>query len=188
MTGSRQSPRVVPLESFGSLLQRRRHTDDLTQAQLGKKLGVSQQTIGAWERGERPQSRFLGALARYLGMSTDKLALVIDRQPHEDRVAAEPYDAAEELADGDDAMMRELARSFMEAQSRGLSSQGAEAYNVLFKYFSRDREQPLCGPVSRVYPGGSCSQYCSQVYAIAGAVWEPTAQQIIRINPAMMPG
>jgi hypothetical protein len=43
-------------------------------------------------------------------------------------------------------------------------------------------------PVSRVYPGGSCSQYCSQVYAIAGAVWEPTAQQVIRINPAMMPG
>jgi hypothetical protein len=43
-------------------------------------------------------------------------------------------------------------------------------------------------PVSRVYPGGSCSQYCMQVYAIAGAVWEPTAQQIIRINPAMMPG
>jgi hypothetical protein len=43
-------------------------------------------------------------------------------------------------------------------------------------------------PVSRVYPGGSCSQYCMQVYAIAGAVWEPTAQQIIRINPALMPG
>jgi hypothetical protein len=41
-------------------------------------------------------------------------------------------------------------------------------------------------PVSHVYPGGSCSQYCSQVYAIAGAVWEPTAQQVIRINPAMM--
>ena len=43
-------------------------------------------------------------------------------------------------------------------------------------------------PVSRVYPGGSCSEYCMQVYAIAGAVWEPTAQQIIRINPARMPG
>jgi hypothetical protein len=43
-------------------------------------------------------------------------------------------------------------------------------------------------PVSRVYPGGSCSQYCSQVYATAGAVWEPTTQQIIRINPAVMPG
>jgi hypothetical protein len=43
-------------------------------------------------------------------------------------------------------------------------------------------------PVSRVYPGGSCSPYCMQVYAIAGAVWEPTARQIIRINPAKMPG
>jgi hypothetical protein len=43
-------------------------------------------------------------------------------------------------------------------------------------------------PVSRVYPGGSCSSYCMQIYAIAGAVWEPTAQQIIRINPATMPG
>jgi len=42
-------------------------------------------------------------------------------------------------------------------------------------------------PVSRVYPGGSCSQYCMQVYAFAGAVWEPTAQQIIRLNPAAMP-
>jgi hypothetical protein len=43
-------------------------------------------------------------------------------------------------------------------------------------------------PVSRVYPGGSCSEYCMQIYAIAGAVWEPTAQQIIRIDPATMPG
>lgn len=43
-------------------------------------------------------------------------------------------------------------------------------------------------PVSRVYPGGSCSQFCMQIYALAGAVWEPTAQQIIRINPASMPG
>ena len=43
-------------------------------------------------------------------------------------------------------------------------------------------------PVSRVDLGGSCSQYCMQVYAIAGAVWEPTAQQIIRIDPARMPG
>jgi hypothetical protein len=51
------------------------------------------------------------------------------------------------------------------------------------------RINPTSGnPVSRVYPGGSCSQYCMQVYAIEGAVWEPTAQQIIRINPAMMPG
>ena len=51
------------------------------------------------------------------------------------------------------------------------------------------RLSPTTGkPVSRVYPGGSCSQYCTQVYAIAGAIWEPTAQQLIRVNPAKMPG
>jgi hypothetical protein len=43
-------------------------------------------------------------------------------------------------------------------------------------------------PVSRVYLGGSCRQYCTQVYSIAGAVWEPTSQQIIRVDPATMPG
>jgi hypothetical protein len=45
-------------------------------------------------------------------------------------------------------------------------------------------------PLSLVYPGGSCSQgwYCSQIYDTAGAVWEPTSQQIIRIDPARMPG
>ena len=43
-------------------------------------------------------------------------------------------------------------------------------------------------PLSLVYPGGSCSPFCAQVYAVAGAVWEPTAEQIIRINPARMPG
>jgi hypothetical protein len=39
-----------------------------------------------------------------------------------------------------------------------------------------------------VYPGGSCSQYCTQIYDAAGAVWEPTSRQILRIDPATMPG
>jgi hypothetical protein len=43
-------------------------------------------------------------------------------------------------------------------------------------------------PLSVVYPGGSCSQYCMQIYDAAGAVWEPTSQQILRIDPARMPG
>lgn len=42
--------------------------------------------------------------------------------------------------------------------------------------------------LSLVYPGGSCSDFCSQIYDVAGAVWEPTSQQIIRIDPARMPG
>jgi len=37
-------------------------------------------------------------------------------------------------------MMRQLARSFMEAQRRGpLSPQDAEAYDTLFKYFGRNK-------------------------------------------------
>jgi hypothetical protein len=43
-------------------------------------------------------------------------------------------------------------------------------------------------PLSVIYPGGSCSQYCMQIYDAAGAVWEPTSQQILRIDPARMPG
>ena len=43
-------------------------------------------------------------------------------------------------------------------------------------------------PLSVVYPGGSCNQYCMQIYAAGGAVWEPTSQQILRIDPARMPG
>jgi len=43
-------------------------------------------------------------------------------------------------------------------------------------------------PLSVVYPGGSCSQYCTQIYDAAGAVWEPTSRQILRIDPARMPG
>ena len=43
-------------------------------------------------------------------------------------------------------------------------------------------------PLSVVYPGGSCRQYCMQIYDTAGAVWEPTSQQIVRIDPVRMPG
>jgi len=43
-------------------------------------------------------------------------------------------------------------------------------------------------PLSVVFPGGSCSQYCMQIYDAAGAVWEPTSHQILRIDPARMPG
>lgn len=167
MTGSRQSLRVVPDESFGSLLRRRRRTDDLTQAQLGKMLDVTQQTIGAWERGERPQSGKLDAIAQYLRMDKERLVSLIDGQlpwpsgqahvseaaegladgevseePPDSEASEEPADskAADEAADSNDAMMRRLANSFMTAEKKGpLSSQRAEAYLALFEYFGRNQ-------------------------------------------------
>jgi transcriptional regulator with XRE-family HTH domain len=78
MAGSRQSPQVVPPESFGSVLRRKRVSDDLTQAELGQQFGVRQQTIGAWEHGERPQSRFIGSLAEYVGLEKQDLVSLID--------------------------------------------------------------------------------------------------------------
>jgi len=148
LAGSRQSLRVVPIESFGSLLQRRRRTDDLTQAELGKKLGVSQQTIGAWERGDRPQNRFLDVLEKYLSVDKQELVLLIDGRSSppgspalvDEGVEELTDEAAEESTNSDDVMMRQLARSFMEAQRRGpLSPQDAEAYDTLFKYFGRNK-------------------------------------------------
>lgn len=148
MAGSRQSLRVVPDdESLASRLRRQRQTDDLTQAELGKRLGVSQQTIGAWERGERPQNGKLDVLAEYLGTDKRQLLLLIDGQPSwlsgqghvngaEVPIDSEP---AEESADSNDAMMRQLAKRFMEAEKQGpLSSQRAEAYRTLFEYFGRN--------------------------------------------------
>jgi len=36
-------------------------------------------------------------------------------------------------------------------------------------------------------PAGACGQeVCSQIYATPGAVWVPTFEQLIRIDPARM--
>lgn len=135
MAGSRQSLRIVPPESFASRLRRQRRTDDLTQAELAERFGVRQQTIGAWERGERPQSRFLGELAGYLGLEgASELMSLIDSQPElpvdQDATAA-PAD------DTDAATMRLLARSFVEDQRCGSlpPSQAADIYRNLTEYF-----------------------------------------------------
>ena len=139
LAGSRQSLRVVPPASFGSRLRDQRRADDLTQAALGKRFGVRQQTIGAWEHGERPQNRFLGDLANYLGMGKQELLSLIDNQPElptgQDAVAV----AEDEPADSDAATMRLLARRFVEDQERGsLPPAAADIYRNLTEYF-RDR-------------------------------------------------
>lgn len=82
MAGFRQSLRAVPDESFGSMLRARRFESNETQAALAARLGTRQQTIGAWERGERPQRRFLRQLAEYVGLpgGEDALVQLLDRE------------------------------------------------------------------------------------------------------------
>jgi transcriptional regulator with XRE-family HTH domain len=75
MPGFRQSLHSVPDESFGSMLRARRFAANETQAQLAGRLGTRQQTVGGWERGDRPQRRFLAPLADYVGISGGEAAL-----------------------------------------------------------------------------------------------------------------
>lgn len=136
MAGSRNSLRVVPPESLGSRLRRQRHADDLTQAELAGRFGVRQQTIGAWERGERPQSRFFGQLRAYLGLDEREFASLIDSQVEipGDREAV----GAEHDSDDDDAaMMRVLARRFVDDQRTGSlpPEQAADIYKNFIGYF-----------------------------------------------------
>jgi transcriptional regulator with XRE-family HTH domain len=59
---------------LGSQLARTRKAQDITQAQLAELLGVSQQTVNAYEVGRRrmPVSS-LPILARHLGVSVEEL-------------------------------------------------------------------------------------------------------------------
>ena len=80
MAGFRQNLRLVPNESFGAMLRARRFQNNQTQAQLAADLGTRQQTVGNWERGERPQKRFLGKLAEYVELDEGALRVMLDRE------------------------------------------------------------------------------------------------------------
>jgi transcriptional regulator with XRE-family HTH domain len=79
MTASpRRSLTVVPdSATLGSLLRRKRLTENRTQADLAKVFGVRQQTVGSWERGERPQARFAGAIADYLALPDEVRSVIL---------------------------------------------------------------------------------------------------------------
>jgi len=62
------------MNSFGSRLKSLRKERKLTQKQLGKVVGVSDVTVGYWEKDQNtPGGHSLTKLARYLGVSEDFL-------------------------------------------------------------------------------------------------------------------
>lgn len=96
MPGSRPPLRVVAanVNSLATRLRDRRLHDNLTQRELGRRFGVRQQTVGAWELGERPQSRFHGALVSYLGLDdVAELKLLLDGTLGEARQASQSLPA-----------------------------------------------------------------------------------------------
>lgn len=52
---------------------------DLTQMELAKATGISQNAIAQWENGKRtPNINAIVALAKYFGVTTDYLLCVVD--------------------------------------------------------------------------------------------------------------
>lgn len=59
---------------IGGQIQRLRQGKELTRAELAKRLGVSRQRVGNWERGvNTPNLGVLPALSRELGVTVDEL-------------------------------------------------------------------------------------------------------------------
>jgi hypothetical protein len=122
------------------------------------------------------------------------------RQWHRWRGAALPdrHDRGADVADP-----RGVARHGQEPDAQGAAADRRAARpGVLIRRGQRGRLarhqcRALAGNVSgqpehlvEINPvtGRIIVAFTMQVYAIAGAVWEPTAQRIIRSNPARMPG
>ena len=64
--------------SAGARLRRRRRGLGLSQTAVGDRLGVRQQTVGLWESGERPRSRYLPLIAAFLDIEVEELVGLYD--------------------------------------------------------------------------------------------------------------
>lgn len=66
------------MSDFGARLHRLRVERELSQAELGEALGVTQTMISAMERGEkRPSVELLVKTARYFEVTVDELAMSV---------------------------------------------------------------------------------------------------------------
>ena len=60
------------------LMEKDRVQKNLTRSAQAKLVGVSRQTLLAWEQGQRPMDHKLGKLADYLGLDALDLARKLD--------------------------------------------------------------------------------------------------------------
>lgn len=75
--------------SFGSKLAAARRRNDLTQEQLGERLGVTRQAVSRWESDiAYPETEKIIRMARLLGLSCDELLL--DGGTESDRETGSP--------------------------------------------------------------------------------------------------
>jgi transcriptional regulator with XRE-family HTH domain len=132
VAGSRRSLRVVPSDTLGALIRARRLTEDLTQAQLATHFGVRQQTVGAWERGERPQPRFWRQLAEYLELSGGEEALeaLLDSE-----APVRPDAEGGEIDGSSDGALSILIHAYRERQRFGkMSDEEVALFRAIFEH------------------------------------------------------
>jgi transcriptional regulator with XRE-family HTH domain len=96
--------RVVRMEDLGELIRAKRRNENLTLEQAARQSGVSAATLSRWERqwgreratsGEstpEPDTRTLAAIARWLGVSMERIMAIEPPQPIESVVHREGDD------------------------------------------------------------------------------------------------
>ena len=107
--------------------------DHLTQEQLAARFGVKQQTIAAWEQGNRPDSCHFAGLARYLRIAEADLVVLIDSQP---KLPINPAKLGANAKESAYLIMQQLATSFAESERNGtLTPEKVAAYHKFPDFF-----------------------------------------------------
>ena len=89
---------ITDLSTLGQAIRRMRRAAHLTQAQLGKRMGVGQTTVGRWENGVAcPSTDAIESLARFLKVDTEEVRRLVDRT--RDEQAGRDPEALDRLQD-----------------------------------------------------------------------------------------
>lgn len=116
-------------QGFADRLKQLRKQRDLSQAQLAEAVGVHQNHIGRYERGEsQPSADALRRLADALGVSTDYLIEGTSDEAakarFEDRDLLRQFQEVERLPDSDKALVKSFLDAFLfKRKVEGLSAQ-----------------------------------------------------------------
>jgi transcriptional regulator with XRE-family HTH domain len=69
----------VVMSNYGAFQKQRRHELGLSQVALGKRLGITDQAVGEWERGTTPTRVPPDKIATALEVSTEDVLLALGR-------------------------------------------------------------------------------------------------------------
>ena len=130
-------PVAPQITSYGDAIRDARSVRGMSQADLARLLGTTQQTIGRWEQGQRPQPRWRKKLDVFLVEA--RAAATASRDPGRPplRLAPEPSDVARPELDGRQA--RALDAFFARAEAGApLSSAEAEIFQTAFSALGLD--------------------------------------------------